>query len=66
MASISETAEKFFVACETGKGWDGCKTYCKPGATFSAQSEPLADIANARQVLRLDEMAARAAAGRPL
>ena len=44
MASISETAEKFFVACETGKGWDGCKVYCKPGATFSAQSEPLADI----------------------
>ncbi len=46
MASITETADKFFVACETGKGWDGCKAYCKPGATFSAQSEPLADIAS--------------------
>lgn len=44
MASIADIAEKFFVACETGKGWEGCKAYCKPGATFSAQSEPLADI----------------------
>ncbi len=44
MASITETAEKFFVACETGKGWDACEAYCKPGATFSAQAEPLADI----------------------
>jgi len=39
MTSITEVAEKFFVACETGKGWDGCRTYCSPNATFSAQSE---------------------------
>lgn len=44
MASMSDVADKFFVACETGKGWEGCKAYCKPGATFSAQSEPLADM----------------------
>ena len=44
MASIKDVAEKFFVACETGKGWDDCKPYCKPDATFSAQSEPLATV----------------------
>jgi hypothetical protein len=36
-------------ACEAGKGWDGCKEYCKPGATFSAQAEPLADTRTLRQ-----------------
>jgi hypothetical protein len=42
--SITETAKQFFEACETGKGWDGCKAYCKPNATFSAQAEPLAEL----------------------
>jgi len=37
MSSIRETAEQFFVACETGKGWDGCRAYCHEGATFSSQ-----------------------------
>jgi predicted ester cyclase len=37
MASMKETAEKFFEACETGKGWAGCQQYCHPNATFSAQ-----------------------------
>lgn len=44
MASIAETAEKFFVACETGKGWEGCKAYCAPAATFAAQAEPLLEV----------------------
>ncbi len=44
MASITGIAENFFEACETGKGWDACKEYCKSDATFSAQAEPLADI----------------------
>jgi hypothetical protein len=44
MASITEIADKFFVACETGKGWEACKDYCTPGATFAAQAEPLADV----------------------
>jgi predicted ester cyclase len=44
MASIKEPAEKFFDACETGKGWDGCKQYCQPGATFSAQAGALEGI----------------------
>lgn len=49
MASISETAEQFFVACETGKGWEGRKAHCTPGATFSAQAEPLADVQTLQQ-----------------
>jgi predicted ester cyclase len=44
MASITTTANDFFKACETGKGWDGCKSYCRPNATFSAQAEPLANV----------------------
>ena len=44
MSSIGEQAKLFFDACETGKGWDGCKVYCHPEATFSAQSGALAEI----------------------
>jgi hypothetical protein len=44
MASITATAKEFFDACETGKGWEGCKSYCTAGATFSAQAEPLAEV----------------------
>lgn len=44
MASITETAASFFEACETGKGWEVCSQFCADSATFSAQSEPLADI----------------------
>jgi predicted ester cyclase len=44
MASITETAEQFFVACETGKGWQGCQAYCQPEATFSAQAGALGDV----------------------
>lgn len=44
MSSIRETAEKFFEACDGGKGWEGCRPYCHADATFTAQAEPLADI----------------------
>ena len=44
MSKNKETAREFFEACETGKGWDGCQTFCQPGATFSAQSGAIADI----------------------
>jgi predicted ester cyclase len=44
MASIDKVATQFFDACETGKGWEACKAFCKPDATFSAQAEPLADL----------------------
>jgi hypothetical protein len=39
-----ENAEKFFHACESLQGWAGCEQYVAPGATFSAQSEPLVDV----------------------
>lgn len=38
-----ETAQAFFEACETGKGWAGCKPYCHERATFSCQADALAD-----------------------
>jgi steroid delta-isomerase-like uncharacterized protein len=44
MSSIRDTAQKFFDACETGKGWDGCQAYCRPDATFSAQAAALDSI----------------------
>ena len=44
MSTIKETALQFFDACETGKGWDGCKVHCHDGATFSAQAGALAGV----------------------
>jgi predicted ester cyclase len=44
MSSIKETAGQFFDACETGKGWEACREYCHPRATFSAQAEALAGV----------------------
>ena len=38
------TAQKFFDACETGKGWNGCKDHVAAGAAFSCQSAVLADV----------------------
>lgn len=38
-----ESARAFFEACETGKGWDGCRSFCHDGATFSCQADALAD-----------------------
>ena len=49
MPSMTDTARAFFDACETGKGWDACKAYCKPDATFAAQAEPLADVRTLQQ-----------------
>ena len=43
--TITERARDFFEACETGKGWDGCKEWCHDGASFSCQSDALADTA---------------------
>jgi predicted ester cyclase len=42
MAMI-DTARTFFEACETGKGWDGCKAHCHEDAGFSCQADALAD-----------------------
>jgi predicted ester cyclase len=44
MSSIADTAEWFFDACETGKGWQCCQPYCRPDASFAAQTDALAGI----------------------
>jgi predicted ester cyclase len=44
VVGMREAAELFFDACETGKGWAGCKQYCHPDATFSAQAGALAGV----------------------
>jgi predicted ester cyclase len=44
MSSIKEKAEQFFDACETGKGWETCRQYCDPQATFSAQADALGGV----------------------
>jgi predicted ester cyclase len=49
MSNITETARAFFDACETGKGWDECRVYCHPDASFTAQSEPLANVRTLRE-----------------
>ena len=47
--SITQTAQAFFDACETGKGWAACRAYCHPDASFVAQAEPLADLRTLQQ-----------------
>ena len=44
MSAIKRQAEQFFEACEGGKGWEVCKAFCHPNATFSAQAGALADV----------------------
>ena len=44
MSTIKEAAQQFFDACESGKGWDICQSYCHPDATFSAQADALAGV----------------------
>ena len=49
MSAITNIAEAFFSACESGMGWDKCQAFCKPDATFSAQAEPLLDFKTLQQ-----------------
>jgi hypothetical protein len=42
--SAFDNAARFFHACESLEGWEGCKPYVAPGAPFSAQCEPLVDV----------------------
>lgn len=44
MSAIQASAQAFFEACESGKGWAICSAYCTPDATFSSQAEPIAEI----------------------
>lgn len=43
--TIADTAHAFFVACETGQGWEACKDACHPDASFDCQADALADVA---------------------
>ena len=51
MSIILDSAKRFFEACETGKGWDECKAFCHPDATFSSQTNALSDISTLGGVL---------------
>ena len=42
--SAFDNGTRFFHACEGLEGWAGCQQYVADGATFTAQSEPLADV----------------------
>lgn len=42
--TMIDTANAFFDACETGKGWAACKTFCTDNAGFSCQSDALAEV----------------------
>lgn len=44
MSDLREPAMRFFEACESGKGWDACRPYCHPDATFSSQTGALTGI----------------------
>ena len=44
MSLMKEKAEQFIDACDTGKGWEICRQYCHPQATFSAQADALAGV----------------------
>jgi hypothetical protein len=49
MSTMSQTAMLFFEACEAGKGWEGCKAWCAPDATFACQADPLSDVRTLQQ-----------------
>ena len=44
MTAMRETAQKFFDACESGQGWEGCRAYCRPDATFASQTMALTGV----------------------
>ena len=48
MSAITTVARQFFDACETGKGWEGCRAWCTADASFTAQAEPLAEVRTLR------------------
>ena len=49
MSNITTVARHFFEACEAGRGWEVCRTWCAPDASFAAQAEPLAEVRTLRE-----------------
>ena len=39
-----ENATRVFHACESSEGWEACRQYVEPGASFEAQAGPLAEV----------------------
>lgn len=48
MNSIAKTALAFFEACESGKGWQGCRDYCHSDAAFDVQALSQEDLRTVR------------------
>jgi predicted ester cyclase len=46
MSTHYESAKRFFDACDTSIGWDGCEASCHSDATFSSQTSALSDISS--------------------
>jgi hypothetical protein len=42
--TMTDTAAAFFDTIETGRGWAACAPFCRRDATFSCQSDALAEI----------------------
>ncbi|NIW37606.1 MAG: hypothetical protein GWN02_15200 [Gemmatimonadetes bacterium] len=42
--SAFENATRFFHACESSEGWEACRPYVEPDASFEAQAGPLVEI----------------------
>ena len=49
MSKHTDMATGFYDACESGKGWEGCKSFCTPDASFSCQSASMAQVTTVEQ-----------------
>ena len=47
--SAFENAARVFHACESSEGWEACRPFADPGATFEAQAGPLSDLETVEQ-----------------
>jgi predicted ester cyclase len=41
---IEQTAREFFEACETGGGWEACRSHCHHDASFACQADTLTEV----------------------
>ncbi len=44
MSDIKSVALQFTEACDAGEGWQVCRSFCHPGATFAFDGEMLSGI----------------------
>lgn len=43
-----ENAARFFHACESSEGWEACRQYVEPNASFESQAGPVAEFETVR------------------